>query len=160
MLAAVAVLAAAGTAVLVWQLSRDHGPTLPEVSAFSHGQLVRVGPFQYCNVIDLNDCEPAGEQGELKVNERDPVQLSVPAAIAEAPWRLLRVYEDPVDTTLSVFRPDTRLAVTIPTVDPQRGRLTGIAVQLLTLAQDEAGEVFEVPHAEWSIRTVWDNGGS
>ncbi|KUI23965.1 hypothetical protein AU196_09365 [Mycobacterium sp. IS-1742] len=155
-LAAVAVLATAATALLVWQLTRDHEPALPEISAFTRGELTRVGPFQFCDVIDPTDCRPAGQQGELAVTERDPVQLSVPSAIAEAPWRLLRVYEDPADTTESVFRPDTRLAVTVPTVDPQRGRLTGIAVQLLTLVQDEAGEVFEVPHAEWSVRMVWD----
>ncbi|BBZ08983.1 hypothetical protein MDOR_31520 [Mycolicibacterium doricum] len=154
-LAAVAVLAAAATVFIVGQLTRDHEPALPQISAFTHGELTRVGPFQFCDVIDPTDCMPAGHQGELAVNERDPVQLSVPAAIAEAPWRLLRVYERPADTTESVFRPDTRLAVTIPTVDPQRGRLTGIAVQLLTLVQDEAGEVFEIPHAEWSVRMVW-----
>ncbi|MGA5463299.1 DUF2771 domain-containing protein [Mycobacterium sp. NPDC050041] len=154
-LAAVVVLTTAVTAALVWRATRDHGPELPEVSAYSRGELTRVGPFQYCRVLDLNDCERAGVQGELRVNDRDPVQLSVPAAIAKAPWRLLQVYENPVDTTVSVFPRDSRLAVTIPTVDPQRGRLTGIAVQLLTLVQDETGEVFDVPHAEWSIRTQW-----
>ena len=46
--------------------------------------------------------------------------------------------------------------MTIPTVDAQRGRLTGIAVQLPTLVRDEAGNEFPVPHAEWSVRTVWD----
>ena len=154
-LAAVVVLTTAVTAALVWRATRDHGPYLPEVSAYSRGELTRVGPFQYCRVLDLNDCEQAGVQGELRVNDRDPVQLSVPAAIAGAPWRLLQVYENPVDTTVSVFPRDSRRAVTIPTVDPQRGRLTGIAVQLLTLVQDETGEVFDVPHAEWSIRTQW-----
>lgn len=154
-LTVVAVLAAGATAVLIWQLSRHHGPNLPEVSAFSHGNLVRVEPFQYCNVLDLTDCAAPGVQGVLPVNDRDPVQLSVPAAISNAPWRLLRVYEDPLDTTITVYRPDTRLAVTVPTEDPQRGRLTGLAVQLLTLVRDETGEVFEVPHAEWSISTVW-----
>lgn len=154
-LAAVAVLATAATAALVWQLTRDHGPELPQVSAYSHGVATRIGPFQFCDVLDPTDCVPAGQQGELAVTERDPVQLSVPSSIAEAPWRLLRVYEDPVDTTETVYRPGTRLAVTIPTVDPQRGRLTGIAVQLLTLVQDETGEVFEIPHAEWSVRMVW-----
>ena len=114
-LAAVAVLATAATVVLVWQLTRDHEPALPQISVLTHGELTRVGPFQFCDVIDPTDCMPAGHQGELAVTESDPVQLSVPAAIAEAPWRLLRVYEDPADTTESVFRPDTRLAVTIPT---------------------------------------------
>jgi hypothetical protein len=154
-LAAIAVLATAVTGALVWRQTRDHGPDLPEVSAFSSGTWTRVGPFQYCQVLDLDDCLRPGDQGEVKVNDRDPVQLSVPAAIARAPWRLLQVYEDPVDTTVSVYRPNTRLAVTIPTVDPQRGRLTGIAVQLLTLVQDQNQEVFEAPHAEWSIRTQW-----
>jgi hypothetical protein len=154
-LTAVAVLAAVATGFLVWQLTRDREPALPEISAYTHGELIRVGPFQFCDVLDPTDCVPAGRQGELAVTERDPVQLSVPTEIAKAPWRLLRVYEDPADTTESVYRAHTRLAVTIPTVDPQRGRLTGIAVQLLTLVQDQAGEIFEIPHAEWSVRMVW-----
>jgi hypothetical protein len=62
------------------------------------------------------------------------------------------VYEDPAKTTTSVFRPNSRLAVTIPTVDPQRGRLTGIVVQLLTLVVDPTGELRDTPHAEWSVR--------
>ena len=154
-LAVVAVLASVGTAVMIWQLSRDPAPQHPEISAYSHGHMARVGPYRYCDVLDLNACQMSGVQGELPVNDRDPVQLSVPPAIARAPWRLLRVYEDPIDTTVTAFRPDTRLAVTIPTVDPHRGRLTGLAVQLLTLVLDPAGELREVPHAEWSVRTVW-----
>jgi hypothetical protein len=51
--------------------------------------------------------------------------------------------------------PDSRLAVTIPTVDPQRGLLTGIVVQLMTLVVDTAHGLRDVPHAEWSVRTVW-----
>lgn len=155
-LLAVAVLSTAATAALVWQLTRHHEPELPEISAYSRGVATVVGPYQYCQVLDLNDCRAPGSQGELRVGDRDPVQLSVPSAIAEAPWRLLRVYEDPVDTTQTVYRPDSRFAVTIPTVDPQRGRLTGLAVQLLTLVRDETGEVFELPHAEWSVRMVWN----
>ena len=154
-LVAVAVVASIVTALLIWRLGQDHEPQQPEVSAYSRGHLTRVGPYRYCEVLNLNACQTSGAQGELPVNDRDPVQLSVSAAIASAPWRLLRVYEDPIDTTVAVFRPDTRLAVTIPTVDPQRGRLTGLVVQLLTLVLDPAGELQEVPHAEWSIRTVW-----
>jgi hypothetical protein len=154
-LAVVVVLASIGTGVTVWLLSRDHPPQRPEISAYSRGNLARVGPYSYCEVLNLNACQTSQTQGELKVNERDPVQLSVPTAISRAPWRLLRVYSDPADTTVSVFRPDTRLAVTIPTVDPQRGRLTGVVVQLLTLVLDQAGELQDVPHAEWSVRTVW-----
>ena len=154
-LAVVVVLASIGTGVTIWLLTRDRPPQQPEISAYSRGHLTRVGPYRYCQVLDLHACQSPHAQGELPVNGRDPVQLSVPTAIGRAPWRLLRVYENPVDTTVTVFRPDTRLAVTIPTVDPRRGRLTGVVVQLMTLVTDPAGELEGVPHAEWSVRAVW-----
>lgn len=152
-LAAVVLLASIGTGVLVWRLTRDPAPKHPEISAFSHGSLTRVGPYRFCEVLDPTDCTVPGEQGEVPVTERFPVQLSVSQDISKAPWVLLRAYED--DDVIEEFRPDTRLAVTIPTLDPQRGRLTGIAVQLPTLVRDEQGNEFPVPHAEWSVRTVW-----
>ena len=155
LLAALLLSVAAAAGAGAWALSRGRGPLHPEISAYSHGQLTRVGPYRYCKVLDLNDCENPGAQGELRVNTRDPVQLSVPPAIGRAPWWLLRVYEDAVNPTTTFYRPDNRLAVTIPTVDPKRGRLKGIAVQLMTVVVDQAGELHGVPHAEWSVRTVW-----
>lgn len=155
-LAAVFVVVCALTGVFVWRtLKDDTGPAFPEISAYSHGDLTRVGPYRYCNVRDLNDCVDTQTQGELAVNERDPVQLSVDAGISNAPWRLLQAYEKPDDVVEQFFRPESRVAVTIPTVDPQRGRLTGVAVQLMTLVQEPSGQLFPVPHAEWSVRTVW-----
>ncbi|MCV7068516.1 DUF2771 domain-containing protein [Mycolicibacterium houstonense] len=154
-LAAVVVLAIAGTAVGIWRLSSGHGDQLPQISAYSHGHSVRIGPFQYCDVLNLDDCKETRDAGELPVTEKNPVQLSVPSSVSRAPWRLLRVYENPIDTTVTYYTPKSTLAVTIPTVDPHRGRLTGLAVQLLTLVQDQNGEQFALPHAEWSISTVW-----
>jgi hypothetical protein len=154
-LAAVIVLAIAGTSVGVWRLHSARGDRLPEISAYSHGHSVRVGPFQYCEVLNLDDCKEPRDAGELAVTENSPVQLSVPSAVSRAPWRLLRVYENPIDTTVTYVPPKATLAVTIPTVDPDRGRLTGLAVQLLTLVQDQDGQEFALPHAEWSISTVW-----
>ncbi|KZS68159.1 hypothetical protein A4G26_26840 [Mycobacterium kansasii] len=156
LLAVVVLLLSAGAGFGAWLLVRDSGPQRPEISAYSHGHLSRVGPYMYCNVLRLDECETPQTQGELPVNERDPVQLSVPQAISRAPWRLLQLYEDPADAAATIFRPDSRLAVTIPTVDPHRGRLTGIVVQLLTLVVDPAsGELREAPHAEWSVRLVF-----
>jgi uncharacterized protein DUF2771 len=157
LVAAVVVLACVGAGVGTWLLVRHTGPRQPEISAYSHGHLTRVGPYLYCNVLNLNDCQTPQTQGELPFNERYPVQLSVPEAIARAPWRLLQVYEDPANTATTIFRPGSRLAVTIPSVDPQRGRLTGIVVQLLTLVVDDGqlndvSTVRAVPHAEWSVR--------
>jgi Protein of unknown function (DUF2771) len=154
-LAVVVVLASSGAGVAAWLLTRDSAPQHPEISAYTRGQLTRVGPFLYCNVLNLNDCQAPQTQGDLRVNDRDPIQLSVPEEIGAAPWRLMQVYGDPANTTVTTFRPATRLAVTIPTVDPKRGRLTGFAVQLLTLVIDQNGELHDAPHAEWSVRTDW-----
>ncbi|MEN3318446.1 MAG: hypothetical protein V7643_1847 [Mycobacterium sp.] len=152
-LAVVVLVTSVLTGVLIWRLAEQPRPEHPEISAYSDGQLVRVGPYRFCEVLNPTDCETPRTDGELTVDPRHPVQLSVPAAIARAPWILVRSYEsaDIVDE----FRPDTKLAVTIPTVDPHRGRLFGVAVQLPTLVRDEAGNEFPVPHAEWSVRTVW-----
>jgi hypothetical protein len=154
LLAIVAVLTAvAGFGA--WALVREPGPMRPEISAYSNGQLARVGPYRYCNVIDLTDCQNPQTEGELRVNSRSPVQLSVPTTIGRAPWWLLTVYEDSAVPATTFYRPGSRLAVTIPTVDSHHGRLTGIAVQLMTVFVDPNGEVQGVPHAEWSVRTVW-----
>jgi Protein of unknown function (DUF2771) len=157
---AVVILLSVGAGVGTWLLVRRPGPQQPEISAYSHGHLTRVGPYLYCNVLDLNDCQTPQTQGELPFNAHYPVQLSVPEAISRAPWRLLQVYEDPANTTTAMFRPGSRFAVTIPSVDPQRGRLTGIVVQLLTLAVDngqlnDITTVRAVPHAEWSVRLTF-----
>jgi hypothetical protein len=154
-LALVAVLASSVTAALIWQLARTPVPKHPEISAYTHGQLVRVGPYRYCDVFKITECDIPETVGELVVTSRDPVQLSVPPAIARAPWVLIRAYEGDSRPAVDEFRPDTRLAVTIPTVDPHRGRLTGIAVQLPTLVRDEQNNEFPWPHAEWSVATVW-----
>jgi len=138
-----------------WLFARGSSPELPEISVYSHGHATRVGPYVFCNVTDLNTCANPQTQGELVVNKHDPVQLSVPMQVSRAPWRLLRVYDDPRDATERMFRPDAQTAVTIPTLDPQRGRLRGIVIQLLTIVQDQNGELYDVPHAEWSVRVVW-----
>ena len=155
LLAALVTLLAVSVGAGTWLLVRRPGPLRPEISAFSHGHLTRVGPYLYCNVLNLNDCQASHTQGELPVSGRYPVQLSVPDAISRAPWLLLQVYEDPLNTTTTMFRPGTRFAVTIPTVDPQRGRLSGIVVQLPTLVVDPSGELRDVPHAEWSVRLTF-----
>ncbi len=153
-LLAVAVVASSGTGALIWWLTKSPAPEHPEISAFTHGELVRVGPCRFCDVFKITECDIPGTVGELAVNSRDPIQLSVPPSIARAPWVLIRAYEGG-EPAVDEFRPDTRLAVTIPTVDPRRGKLTGIAVQLPTLVRDAQNNEFPFPHAEWSLATVW-----
>ncbi|MEO8815838.1 MAG: DUF2771 domain-containing protein [Mycobacterium sp.] len=156
LVAVLVVLAAIGAGAGTWRLVRDSGPRQPQISAYTNGHVIRAGPYLYCDVLDLNACEVPQEQGELAVNRDHPIQLSVDSVIGHAPWRLLRVYRDPDDTTTTLYRPNSTMAVTIPTTDPHRGPLQGIVVQLLTLVVDVSGQLFEVPHAEWSVQMMWD----
>lgn len=151
-IAVLLVVACAAAGFGAWVLARGLSPRYPEISAYSHGQLVRVGPYRYCKVLDLSDCESPGTLGELRVDARDPVQLSVSPAIARGPWFLLPVYEDAENPTTNFYPRGSRLAVTIPTVDPKQGRLTGIA---MTGFVDQAGDRHSILRAEWSVRTVW-----
>ena len=143
------------TGGVMWRLYSTPAAEHPEISAYTRGQLVRVGPYRYCNVSDLTQCDVPKTMGELAVTSRNSIQLSVPEAIWRAPWVLLRAYEGPDDTVVESFAPKTKRAVTIPTVDPRRGRLTGIAVELPTWVRDEQGNEFPLPHAEWSVSAVW-----
>jgi Protein of unknown function (DUF2771) len=152
-LAVVVLVASIGTGVLVWRLARNPAPKHPEISAYTDGQLTRVGPYRYCNVLNPFDCESPQKDGELIADRRHPVQLSVPPAIGRALWILVRSYED--GEIVETFRPHTTLAVTIPTFDAKRGRLFGLAVQLPTIVRDESGNEFPYAHAEWSVRMVW-----
>ena len=154
-LAGVVVLFCGVVGVGIWLLIRDQPPQRPDISAYSLGHLVRVGPYRYCNVVNLDECENNQTLGVVPVDDRNPVQLSVPTEISRAPWLLRSFYDDPRDTTLEVSRPNARLAATIPTIGSHGGRLNRVVVQLLTLVKDEQGDLFPMPHAEWSVRTVW-----
>ncbi|OQZ97977.1 MULTISPECIES: DUF2771 domain-containing protein [Mycobacteriaceae] len=152
LVAATAALAGFAT----WWFSRGGEPTPPQISAYSNGRLTHAGPYMFCDVLDLNECVLTEAQGTLAVDERNPVQLSVDTVIGRAPWRLLRLYDDPADATGKMYQPGSTLAVTIPTVDPHRGPLRGLVVQLLTLVVDrDTDEKFAVPHAEWAVGLQW-----
>ena len=155
-LAALVVLASAGAGVAAFRWAHHPGPGLPQISAYARGHTERVGPYFFCSVVNLDDCVKNGDSGTLRVDDREPVQLSVPAAIAKAPWRMLTVYEDERNTTTTLFRPGSTLAVTVPTVARLRGRVVGVVVQLMTLVRDQNNTVFDLPHAEWSVQLIRD----
>lgn len=155
LIAVVTVVAATGAGVGAWLLAADCSPRHPEISLYSHGNLTRVGPYQYCDVLNLNDCQMPETLGQLPVNARDPVQLSVSSTISRAPWLLSVWYENPQDTITALFRPGSKQAVTIPTVDPSRGHVTGVTVQLLTLVPVSQDQLIAATHADWSVQMVW-----
>ena len=67
LLAASVTLLSVAAGVGTWLLVRQPGPQRPEISAYSHGHLTRVGPYLYCNVLNLDDCQTPQTQGELPV---------------------------------------------------------------------------------------------
>jgi hypothetical protein len=152
-LAVVAVVASIGTGVLIWRLAQNPPPKHPQISAYTNGQLARLGPYFFCNVRNLDECDTPQTEGELVVDRRHPVQVSVPPAISRGLWLLVSSYED--GDVVQTFRAHSTLATTVPTYDAGRGRLFGIAVQLPTIVRNEAGDEIPYPHAEWSVRTVW-----
>ncbi|MGK2881377.1 MAG: DUF2771 domain-containing protein [Mycobacterium sp.] len=155
-IAAAIVLSCAGAGVTVWLLTRNAGPYFPQISAYTHGELTRVGPYSFCAVANPTDCINPQTQGELRVVPDEPVQLSLDEQIGGSVWGLRLYYEDPrFDKDTEIMRPGT-VAATIPSTDPERGRLTGITVQLPIVVMTPEGQEFRV-RAEWSVRTVWED---
>lgn len=154
-LAVAIVLSGAGAGLTLWFLTRNVASPLPQISAFSHGETTRIGPYFHCSAADLTDCVSPQTIGQVPVVADEPVQLSVSEPIGSAVWGLRTVYEDPRNDTEIVMEPGT-LAATIPSVDAVRGRLTGVVVQVPIRVMAPEGEVILV-RAEWSVRTVWDD---
>jgi hypothetical protein len=64
----------------------------PEVTFAAGGSAVAAGPTQYCDV-NVQDCEADGGAAvTLRVPPGQPVQVSVPAAVSEAPWQVVFRY--------------------------------------------------------------------
>jgi hypothetical protein len=153
-LAVVGVLFVMVVPVGIWLLVRCQPKALPEISAYSSGYLTRVGPYTYCQVLDLNDCVAPETIGVLPVKGRSGVQLSVDDSIGRGLWSVLRLYDNPNDNGEDKFRPGT-LAATISTVGPAGGRLDQLEIHLWTRARTPSGEDLFIAHAVWSVRTVW-----
>lgn len=151
LLVVVLLVVAAGLAAVVWKLVDSAEPTPPTVTAFAHGTTVTAEPTQHCNIY-LEDCveHPITM---LDVPAGYPLQLSLPAEISDAPWRLIAVYGDlqTGQTFLDgvMFESGAQRAVTVPS-DPTV-QLLGVEIQLPSAVVDEAGE--PIAHAVWAIQT-------
>jgi hypothetical protein len=153
-LATVVALMCAVVGTGIWLLMHNRPPQRPQISAYSNGQLTTTGPFTYCPVLDLNNCESPHAVGELHITDNYPVQLSVPAQISRGLWGLLRLYDNPDDNDETKMRPGTS-ASTLATVGPHGGRLERIEVHLFTRARTPTGEEWYIAHAVWSMVMVW-----
>lgn len=145
------VVVAAAVAVTVWKLVDSAEPSLPSITAFARGNSETVQPAQHCNLY-LEDCVE-NPITELDVPAGYPLQLSLPAEIADAPWRMITVYGDTrtgqtyIDGKM--FESGVRRAVTVES-SPEL-QLLGVEIQLPSAVVDEAGE--PIAHAVWAIQT-------
>lgn len=60
----------------------------PGVTMYSGGTSARLSPLQYCNASGTHCAQRGSAAERLDVQPGDPVQVSVDADIAEAPWRV------------------------------------------------------------------------
>lgn len=147
---AVLIVGVAFAAVMV-RLIGSADPRLPEITAYAYGKSITIEPTQHCNLY-LEDCIQ-NPLASLDVPAGEALQLSLPTEIADAPWRMIMVYQDleTGETYIggTMFGPGQRLAVTVP-ADPTK-QLLGVEVQLPSAVVDEIGE--PIAHAVWSLQT-------
>lgn len=134
------------------------GGALPQVR-FAAGPAGAVaGPAQYCD-LDLTDCtgDPAAPV-ELAVPPGTPLQITVPAEVAAAPWHVVFTYRDSagqqVDERSPLFGPGQRSLYTLELPTPD-ARLIEAQVQQFGPApaiNPETGEIEFPVRASWVVR--------
>ncbi|SDD27956.1 DUF2771 family protein [Actinokineospora iranica] len=122
---AAAVLTACGT------------PQPPEVTFYADGKTVRVTPQILCEVGTQECLQNEDAVASLRIRPGKPVQVSVPADIAQSPWGVAFSYLDRegqrVDASSRVFFPkDNQYAYTLELPD-NADRLLIAAVQKLAV---------------------------
>lgn len=69
-------------------------PTDPEVTFYADGRTITVRPSQYCDLQSENCDVDADAVGVLRVRPGKPVQISVPADLAETAWSVKFTYRN------------------------------------------------------------------
>ena len=145
----VVVAVAFGAVMIV--LVRAAPPAEPTITAYSYGRAGPVPPLRYCS-IDLTACS-TGATVDLEVPAGQPLQLSLPDAIAAAPWHLITVHQRADGTVVTTDRQYRTGEATAVTVESSRDlQLNGVEIQLPSAAVDRAG--LPIARAVWSIKTA------
>ncbi|WP_092529386.1 DUF2771 family protein [Amycolatopsis arida] len=135
-------------------------PPEPAVTFYADGDTVRTEPLIHCDAL-VRQCEQGGEPARLAVRPGRPVQISVPADVAEAPWVVNVQYLDaagePRPVRQEFFSPGTQHAHTV-TAGPG-DQLLVVEVQQLgaAFAGDEEGNpiVDEEGNPQLVARAIW-----
>ncbi|TCP56554.1 uncharacterized protein DUF2771 [Tamaricihabitans halophyticus] len=136
-------------------------PTQPEVSFYAGGESVAIEPTLYCSV-DFSECGENPEAGaELEIPPGEPLQISLPKEVSDAPWLAVFRYETAdgeqgPESRTKVFEPGTQHAYTL---QPPGGddRLTEVQINRIVGLQPPAaadGELEFVSNATWTLRAA------
>ncbi|WP_214364621.1 DUF2771 family protein [Pseudonocardia sp. H11422] len=127
----------------------------PQVTFAAGGQERTTGPAQYCD-LQLTDCsDDAGAQVRLPVPAGTPVQVTVPDAVAEAPWHVVFSYldanEQEVNGRSPVFAPTQQQDYSLQLPDATDRLLTAQVQEFgpAPVANPETGEV------DFPVRGSW-----
>ncbi|GAA4489338.1 hypothetical protein GCM10023094_50740 [Rhodococcus olei] len=127
MVVVVVLIAAAGLAAVVTVLVRNAPETLPTITAYAHGNSVRVDAGVCDSSMRCADLEVAN----LPVPPGSPLELSLPKDIADGNWRLNVQFGDPrTGEVFEGYRDYTAgeaYAVTVPTREHEQ--LLGVIIQ-------------------------------
>ncbi|MFD4367151.1 DUF2771 domain-containing protein [Rhodococcus sp. NPDC058521] len=151
LVAAGLLVVAVAFGAVITLLVRGAESTPPELTAYAHGKSIQVAPLAHCSLY-LEDCVE-GDTAELDVPVGYPLQISVPKAISEAPWRIVEVYASPEgEPVLDArnFTPGSTTSVTVESTEEQQ--LVGVEIQLPSAVVDDQG--FPHVRAVWSIATA------
>lgn len=123
---------------------------------------MRAAPLLYCDVR-VQHCDQAGSPVTLKVPAGMPVQVSIPGAVAETPWKVIVQYRTPhgVRYQQQTFTQGKQYAYTAEPPSPQ-ARVLVVEIQQLGVAYaadksgnlilDAAGNPQLVARGVWSLQ--------
>ncbi|MFC0114811.1 DUF2771 family protein [Kibdelosporangium aridum] len=126
-------------------------PHDPEVTFFADGETVNIGPSPACDAT-LEECRPTGA---LAVPGGQPLSISVPKQIADAPWLVVfryRAADGSVQKARSsLFRAGETYAYTLRT--PTAGdQLMHVEVQRIgEMGSDENRQLYFGIDASWAL---------
>ena len=125
----------------------------PSITWYGNETAVDVGPQLYCTLTDEDQpscSETDGPTARLKLYADDPVQVNLPADIAERPWLLVYRYADDVASYRTpVFNDPNLLSYTIR---PLAGKqLEQVDLQVLIITADPSRTPQYTPLQAWVL---------
>jgi Protein of unknown function (DUF2771) len=130
-------------------------PAPPQVTFAAGTASVVARPAQYCD-LELTECvTDVAAPARLAVPAGTPLQVTVPAEIAQTPWQVVFSYADatgaPTDERSPVFAPDERTVWTLELGTPEARLLTAEVQQYGPPPQPNPG----TGELEFPIRASW-----